>query len=257
MEIDKAVKVFSSDLSANKVWRPAVNDVDRILIFLKYISNFIHKSVRIATNVVNKGKHVISTCCAQYSKREATTCNYDALSFTGTGKISLLSLLGFDNTTPVAIFHDQLPYILATLLNGISDPVINEQIVKALESDTEITCSMMYDWLSDDRVGLSATDYRTLKNFTCDFDPENFNAYTDLYMAEMMIWEKPAKQYRSYLLTMISDLYGLAEAISLAMKNNITIQPPFSKQYLDSILPQLKETLEIRHARGTFRKVNN
>ncbi|XP_032690190.1 uncharacterized protein LOC116853290 isoform X2 [Odontomachus brunneus] len=226
MEIDKAVKAFRSDLSASTIWKPTVDDIDRVLILLKYVSNFVHKGVRIAANILNEG----------------------------TGKISLLSLLGFDSTTAVAIFHDQLPYILSTLLNGISDPVINEQIVNTLKNNTAITCSMMFNWLSEDRVGLSTTDYRTLKNFTCDLDPENFNAYTDFYMAEVMIWEKPASKYRSHLVTMIGDLYDLVKAISLVIKNNIIIEPPFSKRYLNDMLLKLKETLEIRHPRGTFEK---
>lgn len=176
--------------------------------------------------------------------------------FLGTGKISLLSLLGFDHTSPITIFYDQLPHILSTLINGISDPVIDDRIVTALESNTTITCSMMFDWLSDIRVGLSAEDYRTLKNFTCDLDPENFNVYTDLYMAEMMIWNKSASKYRSYIASMIGDLYDLIEAISLTVKHDVIIEPPFSKRYLDHVLQMLKESLEIRNEEDTFRKVN-
>lgn len=167
----------------------------------------------------------------------------------------MLSLLGFDNASPIAIFHDQLPYILSTLLNGITDPVIDEQIVSSLQNNTSITCATMFEWLSDIRVGLSVADYRTLKNFTCDLDPENFNVYTDFYMAEMMIWEKPTSKYRSHLVSMIGDLYDLAKAISLTIKNEIVIEPPFSKRYLDDMLLKLKETLEIPYAMKTSQKV--
>jgi len=176
--------------------------------------------------------------------------------FSGTGKISLLSLLGFDNTSPITIFYDQLPFILSTLVNGISDPVIDDHIVTALESNTTIKCSMLFDWLSDFKVGLSAEEYRTLKNFTCDLDPENFNVYTDLYMAEIMIWFKPANQYRSYVASMIGDLYDLIQAIGLTVKHNVTIEPPFSKKYLDHTLQMLKESLEIANKESTFHKVN-
>lgn len=176
--------------------------------------------------------------------------------FLAVGKISLLSLLGFDNTSPISIFHDQLPYILSTLVNGISDPVIDNQIVTALKNNTAITCTMMFDWLSDVRVGLTAEDYRTLKNFTCDLDPENFNVYTDLYMAEMTIWKKPVSKYRSYVASMIGDLYDLAKGISFTLKNKIIIEPPFSKRYLMHMLQTLRETLEIRHEESTFHKVN-
>lgn len=182
-------------------------------------------------------------------------CDFDVLPFTGTGKISLLSLLGFDSRTPVAIFYDQLPYILSTLLNGITDPEIDGKIVKSLRYNNPITCSMMFDWLSDARVGLSVADYRTLKNFTCDLDPENFNVYTDFYMTETVIWKKPASKYRSFVVSLIGDLYDLAKAISLTIKNKIIIERPFSKQYLDDTLLKLTETLEIQYERNTSQQV--
>lgn len=169
----------------------------------------------------------------------------------------MLSLLGFDHTSPVMIFHNQLPYILSTLVNGISDPEIDDRIVTALKNNTTITCSMMFEWLSDTKIGLSAKDYRTLKNFTCDLDPENFNVYTDFYLAETALWEKPVNKYRSYIASMIGDLYDLAKAVSRTVKNNVIIEPPFSKRYLDYMLQSLRDTLEIKHGESTFHKVNN
>lgn len=176
--------------------------------------------------------------------------------FSGTGKISLLSLLGFDNISPITIFHDRLPFILSTVVNAISDPEIDNRIVTALESNTTITCSMIFDWFSDFKVGLSVEEYRTLKNFTCDLDPENFNMYTDLYMAEIMIWNKPTSKYRSYVASIIGDLFDLVETISFMMKHNATIEPPFSKKYLDHAFQMLKESLEIGSEESTFHKVN-
>lgn len=176
--------------------------------------------------------------------------------FLGTGKISLLSLLGFDSTSPITIFHDQLPFILSTLVNAISDPVIDDHIVTALQSNTTITCSMIFDWFSDFKVGLSVEEYRTLKNFTCDLDPENFNVYTDLYMAEITIWNTPASKYRSYVASIIGDLFDLAQTISFTVKHNVIIEPPFSKRYLDHMFQMLKESLEIGSEESTFHKVN-
>ncbi|XP_018348552.1 PREDICTED: uncharacterized protein LOC108752306 [Trachymyrmex septentrionalis] len=226
LEIDKGIASFGSDLSANEIWKPSVNVTDRVFIFIKYLSNVIHKSTRIITDILKSG----------------------------TGKISLLSLLGFDNISPITIFHDQLPFILATLVNGLSDPVIDDHIVTTLESNITITCSMLFDWLSDFRVGLSVEEYRILKNFACDLDPENFNAYTDLYMAEITIWNKPASKYRSYVASTIGDVFDLAGAISLTMRRNIIIEPPFSKKYLNHMVQMLKESLEISNAEGTFHK---
>ncbi|XP_024889665.1 ATP-binding cassette sub-family A member 13 isoform X1 [Temnothorax curvispinosus] len=217
LEIDKAIAPFGSDLSASKVWKPSVNVTDRVLIFLKYASNVIHKTARVVSGILKNG----------------------------TGKISLLSLLGFDSISPITIFHDQLPFILSTLINAISDPEIDDRIVTALEKNTTITCSMIFDWFSDFKVGLSVEEYRTLKNFTCDLDPENFNVYMDLYVAEITIWDKPASTYRSYVASIIGDLYDLAQAISTTVKHNVIIEPPFSKRYLDHMLQMMKESLEI------------
>lgn len=115
---------------------------------------------------------------------------------------------------------------------------------------------MMFDWFSDFKVGLSAEEYRTLKNFTCDLDPENFNVYTDLYMAEVTIWDKPASKYRSYVASIIGDLYDLAETIIFTMRHDVVIEPPFSKRYLDHTLQMLKESLEVGSEESTFYKVN-
>ncbi|XP_072756384.1 uncharacterized protein Ldd isoform X2 [Anoplolepis gracilipes] len=229
LEIDKAIKAFGSERSASEIWKPSVDVSDRVLILLKYLSNVVHKGSRIVMNILNNG----------------------------VGKISLLSLLGFGNTSPISIFHDQLPYILSTLINGISDPVIDDKIVTALKNNTAITCTMMFDWFSDVRVSLTPEDYRILKNFTCDFDPENFNMYTDFYMAETTIWKKPVSKYRSYVASMIGDLYDLARSISRAVENKMIIEPPFSKRYLDHMLQTLRETLEIRHEESTFHKELN
>ncbi|XP_028048892.2 uncharacterized protein LOC105837746 isoform X2 [Monomorium pharaonis] len=226
LEMDKAIKSFGSDLSARELWKPSVSVTDRVLISLKYISHIIHKSSRIIIDILQSG----------------------------TGKISLLSLLGFDNTSPVTIFYNQLPFILSTVINGISDPVMDDHIVTALENNSTITCSMLFDWLSDFKVGLSNEEYRTLKNFTCDLDPENFNVYTDLYMAEVMIWNKPTSRYRSFVASIIGDLYDAAERISLTVRRKVTIEPLFSKKYLEHLLQMLKESLEVRSEEGTFHK---
>ncbi|XP_011868082.1 PREDICTED: uncharacterized protein LOC105562133 isoform X2 [Vollenhovia emeryi] len=226
LEMDKAIEAFGSGLSASAIWKPSVNVTDRVLIFSKYLSNVIHKGARIVNGILKDG----------------------------TGKISLLSLLGFDNMSPITIFHDQLPFILSTLVNAISNPVTDDRIVAALENNATITCSMLFDWFSDFKVGLSAEDYRTLKNFTCDLDPENFNSYMDLYMAEIMIWNKPARNYRSYVASIIGDLYELIRAVSFTLKHNVIIEPPFSKRYLDHMLQMLKESLEVQNEESTFHK---
>lgn len=173
----------------------------------------------------------------------------------GTGKIGLLSLLGFDNASPITIFHDQLAYILSTLVNGISDPVIADHLIDAIKHKM-LTCEMIFDLFSDVRIGLSIEDYTTLKNFTCDFDPENFNVYTDLYMAQTTNWRRPASKYRSYVASMFADMYDIAKAITLTIRNDVVIEPPFSKRYWVHMLHLLRDSLELEGERAV-RKVNN
>lgn len=57
-EMDKAIASFGSDLPASEIWTPSVNATDRILIFLKYLSNVVHKSARIVTNILKDGKQI-------------------------------------------------------------------------------------------------------------------------------------------------------------------------------------------------------
>lgn len=63
LEIDKAIKSFGSDLSANKVWKSSQTDssksvdvIDRALVLLKFLSNVIHKGARVAINILKNGK---------------------------------------------------------------------------------------------------------------------------------------------------------------------------------------------------------
>lgn len=176
--------------------------------------------------------------------------------FSGTGKIGLLSLLGFDNTSPITIFHNKLPYILATLVNGLSDPVIDDRIITLSENNTKITCSVMFEWWSYVRIGLSSEEYKILKDFTCNLDPENFNVYMDFYMTEVAIWQKPTKKYRSYIFSVLGDLYELAKAIGITIKNNIVVEPPFSTNYLKDFPQKLKESLEVTYIKDNLHRVN-
>lgn len=58
LEMDKAVRAFGSERSASGIWKPSVDVTDRVLIFLKYVSNIVHKSTRIVTNILSSGKYI-------------------------------------------------------------------------------------------------------------------------------------------------------------------------------------------------------
>jgi len=56
LEMDKTVEAFSSQYSASYISkRSSLKITDKVLILLKYFSNFIHKGARIAINILNRG----------------------------------------------------------------------------------------------------------------------------------------------------------------------------------------------------------
>ena len=224
LELDKTVSAFKSNLTASGIWRSEVFIDDRIFVLTKFISHVVHKSIKVATDAL----------------RDATLSNESS----GAIKINWLSLLGFSERTPVSIFYNQLHYILATLANGLADPEVDKRIVESLENDTDISCSQFFEWWSSSAVGLTVDEYRILKNFTCDLDPDNFNAYTDLYMTETTIWRKPAYGYRSYLMTVIGDAYDFAKLVSRVIEEDVTIEAPYSRKYLLNLLRKLRDALE-------------
>lgn len=170
--------------------------------------------------------------------------------------------MGFDKRTPISIYYNELPNILATLINGLVDANVGNRIETLLENTHYgiISCSQLFEWWSDSLVGLDPDEYRILKNFTCDLDPENFNAYTDLYMSETDVWRKPINKYQSYMFTVIGDIYDFVTEASKFLKNvegkNVTIDVPFSTDYWLNVLRRLRNALELRKAEEETHKVN-
>ncbi|XP_043253492.1 retinal-specific phospholipid-transporting ATPase ABCA4 isoform X1 [Colletes gigas] len=220
LELDKTVAAFQSNLSASEIWDTKIVIKDRVLILSKFIAHVVYKSTKVATDIL-----------------------FDRSINNGTTYINWLSLLGFNGGTPVAIYYNRLPYVLATLATGLSDPDVDKRIVDSLDNKTAVTCSQLFEWWSDSLVGLTRNEYRSLKNFTCDLDPDNFNAYTDLYMSEKSVWRKPVDKYRSFLMTSIGDVYDLAKLIKNITQSNATIDVPFSRTYLQNLLRKLRGSL--------------
>lgn len=57
--MDKTVDAFASEHSASGISKQspgATKVIERVLIFVKYLSNFLHKGARIAINILNRGK---------------------------------------------------------------------------------------------------------------------------------------------------------------------------------------------------------
>lgn len=160
--------------------------------------------------------------------------------------VSLLPLMGFDSGTAISIYYKKLPYILASIIYGLTDPQVYNRITKSEMDDTVVACSKLFEWWSDSTIGLTPVEYRILEKFTCDLNPDNFNVYTDLYMNEALAWKKSANRYNSYVTTVIGDAYDFASEVwkMIRDKKEIVFEAPFSMQYLTNTLQKLKEILE-------------
>nr|XP_012136751.1 PREDICTED: uncharacterized protein LOC100878441 isoform X3 [Megachile rotundata] len=228
MELDKTVSAFQSNLSASGVWKPTIAIQDRVLVLLKFLSHVVHKTTKTMSEIL----------------RDTTESIPSQTSMT----LHFLPLMGFNKRTAIAIYYNQLPHILATLINGLSDSQFDNQVVQSFMNNGGVTCSQIFEWLSNFVVGVDSDDYRILKNFTCDLDPDNFNSYTDLYMAESTVWKKPTSKYRAHTMNAIGDVYEFGHETWNVVKDskdkNIKVEVPFSTSYLMSTIKKLKETLE-------------
>ncbi|XP_033187616.2 lipid droplet defective isoform X1 [Bombus vancouverensis nearcticus] len=225
-ELDKTVMAFQSNLSASNLWNPTISIENRILVLVKFVSHSVQKMIQTATNIL----------------RNAVLLEPSENSI----KLNLFPLLGFDDKSPISIYYNKLSYVMVTLVNGLMNSNVGDRIFNS--PDTDITCSRLFEWWSDSVVGFTPEEYRTLKNFTCDLDPDNFNAYTDLYMVEANVWTQPVNRYRSSMITVIGDIYDFAFEVLRLMEDikekKIEIEVPFSMSYVSTTLQKFKYVLE-------------
>ncbi|XP_076760468.1 lipid droplet defective [Xylocopa sonorina] len=226
LELDKIVAAFKSNLPASEVWTESISIENRILVFTKFASYAIHKLLTTATDIL----------------RDASSHSYEKF-----GKLSLLPLLGFSTRTPISIYYNKLPYVLATIINGLSDIENDFQMEELTTQPPDRICTRLFELWTDYVIGLTPEEYRILKNFTCDGDPENFNVYTDLYLVTSTMWRRPVNSYPSHAMAVIGDAYDFASEVSKLMKNTrektVIIEPPFSMSYLSTTLHTLKDSL--------------
>ncbi|XP_043481651.1 ATP-binding cassette sub-family A member 13 isoform X2 [Leptopilina heterotoma] len=215
-KIDKGVDILHSQVSAKNIWdsEGTPRDLNYFLALGKFFTNVLH---------------------------DVFTVFSDA--FSGDQRnMNLLTLLGFKNKSAIAIAYDHLPHILATFINGMSDPTIDSQAIIAMKKG-RVSCAEIFSWFENSLVDLSVVEYRILKNFTCDLDADNFNAFTDLYMKQTTVWEKNFADYQSYFLSLIIDLTDLGKRIQNQTKNGMKIVFPFNEEYFDNIARTLSREL--------------
>ncbi|XP_015191826.1 PREDICTED: uncharacterized protein LOC107074670 isoform X2 [Polistes dominula] len=225
LELDKTIKVFQSNVTMRNLWESKITVIDKLLVLGKFLSHVLHGTLSLVTNIVQDGSQ----------------------------DISLLSMLGFNNESVVGLIYNKLPYILSTVVNGLSDERIENKIIETLKSGNELKCKDMFDWWSDVKVGITVEEYSKIEKFICNLDPENFNAYMNFAVEEGMVFRKPVNQYRSYIVTLIGDLYDFAKFINARINSTVIIKKPFTKFYFEDLLMKLKDSLE--HIESTSYKV--
>ncbi|XP_035722982.1 uncharacterized protein LOC118441973 isoform X2 [Vespa mandarinia] len=216
LKLDETIKVFQSNLTMSDLWKWKITGIDRILVIGKFLSHVLHEALSFVRNIFQDGSK----------------------------DINLLSILGFNDESVVSIIYKKLPYILSTLVNGLSDSRIENKILQTIKNHAKFNCTDLFDWWSDVRVGLSIEEYTILKKFTCYLSSENFNGYVNFAATEREIFWKPVSLYRLYMLTVIGDIYDFGKAINKIVNTTVTIERPFTKLYFKNVLIKLKDSLE-------------
>ncbi|XP_043289977.1 uncharacterized protein ldd isoform X2 [Venturia canescens] len=217
-EIEANVEVLKSDRSAADAWSSLgrKRNIDDFLVIGKFFTRMVHDTAKIFLDTVGP----------------------DATS------VSLFGLLGFTDKSVVRVVYEKGPFILATILNGMSDPSLDSRIYNETRNQQRpIACSDIFSWFQDYRYGLSGEDYLKLKNTTCDGDPENFNAFTDLYLRLTTVWRQPVSQYRTYFATLVSEVWQLADRFNHVAITDGVIDLPSLERYFDRGLILLKDAL--------------
>ncbi|XP_063992095.1 ATP-binding cassette sub-family A member 13-like isoform X2 [Diachasmimorpha longicaudata] len=223
LEIDKIIPTFRSNITAGEVWMSTGKSrgIDDILVIAKFSSKVLHDLVHLGLEILEKPVE------------------------TNAKSLNLLTLLGFTSKSVVSIVRQRFPYILATVVYGISDPELDHQLHRAVENAQGITCEKMFSLFEDYKVGLTNDEYLNLKNFTCDHDTFHFNAFFDLYLDATAYWRRPVSHYRSYFFTLAHDIHDFAVITEAAVDRKMVIDPPLDKQYLNDAVNTLKNILQV------------
>lgn len=217
-EIEESIQVLKSSRTAGDAWSSLVKNrtIDDFLVIGKFATRMIHDITRIFLDNIDP----------------------DAAS------VNLLKFLGFTEKSVVRVIYEKAPYILATIVNGMSDPSLDSRAYNETKNRQGlITCSDVFSWFQDYKYGLSDEDYLILKNTTCDGDSGNFNAFTDLYLRLTTAWHQPVSMYRSYFVTLASEVVQLIDRFSYIASFDGAIDLPSLESYFERFLILLKDAL--------------
>ncbi|XP_076641439.1 lipid droplet defective [Halictus rubicundus] len=240
LELDKTMSAFHSELAASNVWKEDVFMDDRVLITAKFASDLVHKVATLVSSILR-------TDTAEYTMisdyTDSTTSSSES-EFSKVVEMKWLPLLGFTNKSPIGIFYNKLPYLLATLADGLTDLDVDKLIVKSMSNEVNVSCDELFDHWPTSPTGFTLEDHEILKKFVCYLTSFKFNVYTDLLIAETVVWRTPVNQYRSRVMSVISDIYDLSNIIRNITKMRVMIEVPFSDHYFKWLLTEMLSTFE-------------
>ncbi|KAI4485555.1 hypothetical protein M0802_012731 [Mischocyttarus mexicanus] len=216
LELDQGIEIFQSNVTMNNLWESKITVIDKLLVLGKFLSHVLHGTLSLVTNILQDGSH----------------------------EIDLLSILGFNNESVVGLIYNKLPYILSTVVNGLTDESVENKIIETLKNGNIFECKDMFDWWSAVKVGLSLEEYSKIEEFVCSLVPDNFNAYINFVVEEEMTFRKPVNRYHSYMVTLINDVYDFAKSINARINSTTIIKEPFTKLYFKDLLMKFKDSLE-------------
>lgn len=159
--------------------------------------------------------------------------------------LEMLPLLGFENKSVVSIVYHQLPYILTTLINAMSDAQVDSRISTWWQDGKMVSCSTVFSWFFDYRMSLNIDEYMTIQNFTCNGDLKGFNSYIDWFVDATMLWRKPISKYQARFLTMSGSLQKLATTIDNLIQTNFNVTMLFTANYFNRFIKLLNKSLSI------------
>ncbi|XP_046491171.1 uncharacterized protein ldd isoform X1 [Neodiprion pinetum] len=208
------------------------HDVDiptRFSVLAKYGSHVIYQILTVASDILNKGP-----------------------------KTDAFSILGFTDKSPIKIAYSHLPDLTATFITGLSSSSIMKKISSISKNPYGgPTCADVFHWFAEFRQEISPDDYTRLKNGTCDLDPINFNAFTDLLLNEGIVRTMPVKDYPLYAGRTILRMYEFGRAVKNAVTNGLKIKSPFTSEYWDAVGKKLTHDLKAHRTPQQIRYVDS
>ncbi|XP_044002930.1 uncharacterized protein LOC122848731 isoform X2 [Aphidius gifuensis] len=217
-KIDESIPIFQSNFTVENTWMSIGNPrgPNDILIMAKFASKIIHDAISVILNSFQSQ----------------------------TKSINILRLFGIGPKSPFSLFRNHFHDIFATLLYGITDKNFEYLIYHNTTSKDSLTCSKLFSWFFNYKIGLTVEEYWSLKNFTCDRDYNDFNDFLNLYIKQIKLWKTPVINYQNHFVRLPKDISDFINVIKKIQNGTIKISPLVDNNYWKIIINNLKNLLE-------------